>query len=790
MSVGKSIKRVDAFDKVTGRAQYTADLCDKRALIAKVLPSTIAHGRVTSMDISQAEKVKGVVKIITCFEVPDVPFPTAGHPWTTDPEHQDIADRLLLNEHVRYYGDEIALVIAEDEISAKQALDKIRVEYEEYPHVLDPLESIKEGAPLLHEDISPNNILASSSIRVGDYEAAIKEEGLTKVEGWYHLPTVQHTHIEPNVCYAHVEKKRVTVVTSTQIPHIVRRVVGQANCLPWGDVRIVKPYIGGGFGNKQDALWEPLCAFASLSVGGRLVMLDTTREETFVNNRVRHAMHTQMISWLRPDGTIAARKANIYSDQGAYASHGHSVVAKSMGSINQLYPCDNFEADSYTVYTNKTVAGAMRAYGMPQATFFTEAHTEDICKEMNLDPVDFRRKNSMPKGYVDAFTKNENYYDTYNQLIDKVIEMTDYEEKRKLYAKAQEGPIRRGIGMSLFWYNTGVWPISIETSACRMVLNQDGSIQLQMGETEIGQGADTVFSQMAATAVGIPADQVNVISTQDTDITPFGLGAYASRQTYVAGFSIKQTGTLLKKRILENAHRYIRMPVEMLDLVNGKIVRKNDGRELLSLCDLALNVLYCHEQGNHITAESTYQVKSNAYSFGVSVAEIEVDIPMCKVEILDICNVHDAGNLINPQTAEAQVHGGMSMSIGYGLYEQILYDENTGRVLNDNLLDYKLSTAMDHPDLKVGFVENPEPTSPFGTRALGEPPACSPAVAIRNAILQATGVSFNTLPLTPQRLYEGFTEAALLESDLETRSRHDHYEKSRDELNQKSQEIA
>ena len=790
MSVGKNIKRVDAFDKVTGRAQYTADLVDEKALIAKVLPSTIAHGRVISIDTSEAEKVKGVVKIVTCFEVPKVQFPTAGHPWTTDPEHQDVADRLLLNEHVRYYGDEIALVIAEDEISAKHALQKIKVEYEEYPILLDPLESIKEGAPLLHEDISPNNILASSSVRHGNYEEAIKEEGLTKVEGWYHLPTVQHAHIEPNVCYAYMEKERVTVVTSTQIPHIVRRVVGQANCLPWGDVRIVKPYIGGGFGNKQDALWEPLCAFASLSVGGRLVFLDTTREETFVNNRVRHAMHAHIISWVRPDGKIAARKLKFYSDQGAYASHGHSIAGKAMGSVNQIYPCKNFEADCYTVYTNKTVAGAMRAYGMPQATFFTEAHTEDICKQMNLDSVEFRRKNSMPKGFVDSFSKNENYYDTYNLLIDKVMEMTDYEEKRKLYDQPQEGPVRRGIGMSLFWYNTAVWPISVETSACRMVLNQDGSIQLQMGETEIGQGADTVFSQMAAAAVGIPVEDVNIVSTQDTDITPFGLGAYGSRQTYVAGFSIKQTGTILKERILENAHRYIRMPVDVLDLVDGKIVRKGDGRVLMSLCDLALSVLYCHEQGNHITAESTYQVKSNAYSFGVSVAEVEVDIPLCKVEILDICNVHDAGNLINPQTSEAQVHGGMSMSIGYGLYEQLLYDEKTGRVLNDNLLDYKLSTFMDHPDMKVAFIENPEPTSPFGTRALGEPPACSPAVAIRNGILQATGVSFNTLPVTPQRLYEGFAEAGLLESDSEISARREHYEKTRDELNKLSQETA
>ena len=298
-----------------------------------------------------------------------------------------------------------------------------------------------------------------------------------------------------------------------------------------------------------------------------------------------------------------------------------------------------------------------------------------------------------------------------------------------------------------------------------MVLNQDGSFQVQLGETEIGQGADTAYSQMAADVVGVPLEKVHVISCQDTDVTPFGTGAYASRQTYVAGFSIRQTGLLFKERILDYAHKLTRMPVFNLDIVDGNIVRITDGRVLLSLGELAKEALYSLEDSRHITAESTYQIKSNAYSFGCTIAEVEVDIPLCKVKLLDIVNVHDAGKLINPALAEAQVHGGMSMGIGYGLSEKLIFDEKTGRTLNNNLLDYKLSTFLDHPRLKAEFVENPEPTSAFGTKALGEPPACSPAPAIRNAIYQATGVAVNEAPVNPHNLFRAFTQAGLINDE-------------------------
>ena len=763
MYVGKKVTRVDAYDKVIGRTKYTDDLCDKSAYIARILHSTIANGRVLSIDTSEAEKIPGVVKVFTCFDLKEKHyFPTAGHPWSTDESHQDVADRLVLTDRVRFYGDDIAAVVAEDEVSAAQALRAIKVEYEEYPFVLDVLDAMKEDAPQLHENY-PNNILKHTTISKGNYEEAIKEPGLIKVEGWYSTPTVQHCHIENFICYAEMEGDRIKVVSSTQIPHIVRRVVGQALGVEWGKIRVVKPYIGGGFGNKQDVLYEPLCAWLSMQLHGHLIKLDVPREETFVSTRVRHAIKSHIISWVRPDGTFAARKLEAFSDQGAYASHGHSICAKGVGAFPQLYPCDNVEADAYTIFTNKSVAGAMRGYGIPQAMWAVECHTEDICAKLNMDPLEFRRKNLMPVGFKDAFSKNELYSDTFNQCLDKGIEVTDYLRKYKEYQNQTGEDIRRGIGMAVFWYNTAVWPISLETSSCRMVLNQDGSLQVQLGETEIGQGADTAYSQMTADILGVPLEAVHVVSCQDTDVTPFGTGAYASRQTYTAGFSIRQTALLLKERILKYAHELTRMPEYNLDIIDGQIVRITDNRVLMSLGALSTEALYSLSHSEHLSAESTAQIKSNAYSFGCTFAEVEVDIPMCKVKLLDIVNVHDAGTLINPALAEAQVHGGMSMGIGFGLSENLLFDPKTGRALNDNLLDYKLSTFMDHPRLRAYFVENAEPTSAFGTKSLGEPPTCSIAPAIRNAVYQATGVYVNDAPVNPHHLFRSMKEQHMFE---------------------------
>jgi xanthine dehydrogenase molybdenum-binding subunit len=317
--------------------------------------------------------------------------------------------------------------------------------------------------------------------------------------------------------------------------------------------------------------------------------------------------------------------------------------------------------------------------------------------------------------------------------------------------------------MSLFWYNTAVWPISIEVSSCRMILNQDGSVQVQLGETEIGQGADTAFTQMTSETLGIPWQNVHVISTQDTDITPFGTGAYGSRQTYVGGAAIHKAAIMLKKKILAAAHELTKKRVSNIDVVDGDIVLVSPNKEkIMSLEELATEILYSVEHAQHLTAETTAQVKTNAFSFGCAFAEVEVDIPLEKVKLLDMVNCHDCGRLINPMAAAGQVHGGMSMAIGFGLYEQLLYDPKTGKLLNGNFLDYKLPTILDHPHLEAQFVENWEPTSPYGTKALGEPPTVPGAAAIRNAVLHATGIGINTIPLTPHLLFAEFKAAGLI----------------------------
>uniref|UniRef100_UPI0021AC23C5 molybdopterin cofactor-binding domain-containing protein n=1 Tax=Neomoorella sulfitireducens TaxID=2972948 RepID=UPI0021AC23C5 len=299
-------------------------------------------------------------------------------------------------------------------------------------------------------------------------------------------------------------------------------------------------------------------------------------------------------------------------------------------------------------------------------------------------------------------------------------------------------------------------------AGARIVLNQDGSVQLQIGATEIGQGSDTVFAQMAAEVLGIPAGMVHVISTQDTDIAPFDTGAYASRQTYITGMAVAKAALQVKEKILDFVWGMTDIPAHALDIKDQNIVYKHSGEVVMPLAEVALHTYYDTVFARPITSDTSNNARINAFVFGVTFAEVEVDLKTGKIEVLEIYNVHDSGKIINPQLAEGQVHGGVSMGIGYALAEQMLFDAKTGKPLNNNLLDYKLPTIMDIPDIGVAFVETFEPTSPFGCKALGEPPTIPVAPAIRNAVLDATGVAFNRLPMNPQRVFEKFKEAGLI----------------------------
>ena len=762
MGVGNNMVRVDAIEKVTGGAKYTADLEPKGLLVAKVVRSTIANGVVKSFDLEAALAVPGVVKIVTCFDVPDIQFPTPGHPWSVETAHQDIADRKLLNTRVRVYGDDIAAVIAEDEIAASRAARLVKVEYEEYEPMLTVEAAMAEGATVLHEE-KPGNVIAHSSFVVGEgtYQEAVEGEDVTEIDHVYATQSVQHCHIETPISFAYMEKGRIVVTTSTQIPHIVRRVISQALGIPAGEIRVIKPYIGGGFGNKQDVLYEPLNAFLCTQVGGRGVRMEISREETLACTRVRHAIKLHVKAAVRKDGTLVARKLEAYSNQGGYASHAHAIVANTSNEFKQIYHDEKtLESDAYTVYTNIATGGAMRGYGIPQAAFAAECMADDLAVAVHMDPLEFRMKNCMPEGYVDPHTHVACNTYGLKECMEKGRNYIHWDEKRKEYEN-QTGPVRKGIGMAIFCYKTGVYPISLETASCRMVLNQDGSMQLQMGATEIGQGADTVFTQMAAETTGITEDKVHILSTQDTDITPFDTGAYASRQTYVSGMAVKKAGLIFKDRILDYAAYMLDKEKDTMDIQNNVVVDKESREKLLDMAELATTAFYSLDRSIHITAEATSHCKDNTFATGACFAEVEVDMPLGKVKVTNIVNVHDSGKLINPKLAEAQVHGGMSMGLGYALSEELLFDKS-GRPLNDNLLDYKLPTSMDTPDLHVQFVELDDPTGPFGNKALGEPPAIPVAPAIRNAVLNATGVAVDSLPLDPQKLVAHFKAAELI----------------------------
>ncbi|WP_058270608.1 xanthine dehydrogenase subunit XdhA [Olsenella massiliensis] len=774
--VGRSVVRVDARDKVTGRAMYADDLCPKPCLEARILHATIGNGLVKSIDVSKAREVPGVVAVYTCFDVPDITYPVAGHPWyaASKAEKRDVADRKLLDARVRLYGDNIAVVVAEDTVACDRGLAKIEVEYEEWPVVYDPKESLK-GTEHPVQDRRPDNLVAHTLAETSKEKLA--ELGYASVDEALADPCHHHVsihvesaeqsqvHIETCVSFCYGESGRIVCVSSTQIPHICRRVIGQALGIPWGDVRVIKPYIGGGFGTKQDIHYEPLNAWICQQLGGACVRLELSREELFFATSGRQPKTFEVEATVDDDMNLRARSILAYSNTGGYIHHGHALVLNSVNSFRWLYHTqeDVIRCEAYTVYTNGPHTGAMRAYGVPEGNWAAECLMGDIAYDRGWDGVEFRMKNAIRQGFVDEFSPGNYISSRSNGLaecVEKGKRYIGWDEHKATYAN-ETGPIRHGVGVSLFVYKTAVAPFALETATASMTLNQDGSIQLQMGATEIGQGADTVFSQMAAEAVGVDTEDVHIVSQQDTDVTPYDSGAYASRQTYVSGTAVKQTGQVLRQKILDFA-RFLHPDAQgELDLRDHMIVDVV-GNKVCDLCELALEAYYNMDHNDQLHAHETVNVHTNALAVGCTFAEVTVDMPLGQVTVDRIINVQDNGRLINPKTVEQQVHGGMSQSIGYGLYEELLVDERTGRCRNNNLLDYKIPTTMDLPDLEAQFVETDEPTAPYGNKAVGETPTISPAAAIRDAILDATGVKFYHEPMTPQRLFEGFRKEGLV----------------------------
>ncbi len=758
--IGKSVERWDAIAKVTGRANYTGDIPQKELLYGKICRAKIAHGKVKSMDISEALKVPGVVKILTPDDVPEISFPTAGHPYSLDSRYVDVADRRILTRNVRLYGDEIAAVIADSELAAEIAVSKIKVEYEEYEFYLSTEEALKEGAVEIHE--GSKNIIADTINGTGDLEAGFKDADFI-VEDVCATPIVQHCQMENQIAYAYKDvDNRWVCVSSTQIPHICRRILGQAFGMPWGKFRVIKPFIGGGFGNKQDITIEPLAVAMSMAVGGKAVMLDLHREEVFAWTRVRHAISYKIKMGFTKDGLITAADIDAISNNGAYASHGHSVVAKGGGITTALYKIPNFRYRSRTVYTNTAAAGAMRGYGTPQIIYALETFMNKVSMQTGIDQFELREKNFTKVNDENPLLHMTQHSMSLRECFEKGKEVFKWDEKRKFIDENKGGDYVKGLGIAAFAYTSGAYPKTMEIGGCRLILNQDGSIKMMVGATEIGQGSDAVFSQMVADTVGVPYEWIIADAVTDTDIAPFDTGAYASRQTFVSGMAVKKAALELKGKILEASYHFSKrtnkVTVDDMDIVDGNIIQKHDGQIIEGLGDLALNTYYNMHEGHCLTADVSNRCTKNAYPYGITMAEVEVDKKTGKVEVLSILNVHDSGRIINPILAEGQVEGGMAQGLGYGLAEELKYDAKTGKPLNNNLLDYKMPTSMDVPDLSVAFVEIDDPVGPYGNKSLGEPPLCSPAPALRNAIIDALGIYVKDIPVTPQKIIEALSE--------------------------------
>jgi xanthine dehydrogenase molybdenum-binding subunit len=762
MAVGKAVQRVDGVAKVTGKARYTDDFSLPGMRVAKFLRSSISHGRVTRIDTGQARGLPGVDGVFTFEDIPKKVFATAGHPYSLDPGHTDVADRRMLTDHIRYQGDEIAVVVAENELTAQKALALIEVQYETYKPLVRMDDVLADDAPEIHK--RTQNIVKEHAFVVGGDLEQAREESDHLIEGCYETQVMQHCHLENHTAYAYMDDlDHIVVVSSTQIPHIVRRIVGEALELPMSRIRVIKPYVGGGFGNKQDVVLEPMVAFLTLKLGGVPIQLRLNREEGMVGTRVRHPFRVKLQLGVQKDGSVNLIDSDVLSNTGAYASHGHSIASAAAAKAHYMYPRTVYRCRARTIYGNFPAAGAMRGYGSPQMTYAIDCIMEDAARALGMDSVEMRLKNTVRPGDMNQIGKRPIMSAGLVECLEKGKQLIQWERKRADWPQSQTGPVRRGLGVASFSYLSGTYPVCVEASSARLILNQDGTVNLLVGATEIGQGADTAFAQMAAETLGIPFAKVHVISTQDTDVTPFDTGAYASRQTYVGGQAVMRTAQQLKEKILDYVGIITGMNPQELDIMDGHIVvARTPKTAVMSVQDAAMDAYYDKNRGGQITAEVSYKTRTNAPSFGCTFVDLEVDIPMCKVRINEIYNVHDCGVVVNPLNAKGQVHGGMAMGIGAALFEVLMIDPDSGRIYNNNMLDYKVPTIMDIPDLEAAFVEIHEPTHPYGSKSLGEPPVLSPAPAIRNAILDATGVAVNELPLNPKILFKHFKAAGLL----------------------------
>ena len=762
--VGKGERKVDGKALVTGKPVFVADVRLPNTLHVQILGSPHAHARIVSIDASEAEAMPGVACVLTHENTPPIRHTTAGQGY---PEPSPY-DARMFEDKVRFVGDRVAAVAAETEEIARTALKAIRVEYEELEPVLSLDEALRDGAPVIHDEEDSTgiydagrNIVADVDIDVGDVSEGFDASDVI-VEATCETQYAQHAPIEPHVVYSHLDNDgRLVLRTSTQVPFHARRIVAQVLEIPIRDVRVIKPRIGGGFGTKQEVLLEDVAGLVTLRTG-RPALLRLTRKEEFVASRTRHPMRVRVKLGAGVDGVLRAVEMEAISNTGAYGAHGLTVLANTGSKTLPLYnKAPNAHFYGQAVYTNLPVAGAYRGYGATQGYFPLETAMDELAERLGIDPVELRRRNHIRVGETSPiFEKLGEGREGVEQSIKSCelerclqigAERIGWAEKRG--KKHRDGPWVRGVGMSVMMQGSGI-PM-IDMAAATIKMNEDGSFNLLVGATDLGTGSDTILAQIAAEVLGVPLHGI-LVTSSDTDLTPFDVGAYASSTTYVSGTAVQRAAEKVRGQILEVASAVLGAEAEDLRLADGSVVAP-DG-ERVSLADVCLRAMYESDQFQ-IAATASCVPAESPPPFLANFAEVAVDTETGRVEVLHYVAAVDCGTAINPILAEGQMEGAIVNGIGYALTEEILISSR-GRVRNPSLFGYKIPGALDVPKLEVVLVESYEPTGPMGAKSVGEVGINGPIPTIANAIYDAVGVRLRETPFTPERVLAAMREAS------------------------------
>ncbi len=750
-AVNKSVRKKDSMQLLLGKPVYTDDVTPKDALAVKLLRSPHANAIVEEIDTAAAKKVPGVVDIFTWEDVPKKRFTLAGQ---TYPEPSPY-DRLIIDRHVRFAGDVVAIIAAETEKAALKAMKLIRVRYQILEAVLD-FRTAKDNSVLVHpeEDWFPpcqvggdakRNLVASDTEAYGDVDKVISECDIV-LERTYHTKAFNQAMMEPFISYASFDRYgRLHVISSTQIVFHTRRILSHALGIPKSKIRVEKPRIGGGFGAKQTAVCDVYPAFVAMKTG-RAAQICYTREESQIAGSPRHEMEITVRLGATEDGIIRAMDMYTLSDTGAYGEHGPTTVGLSGHKSIPLYTAsvEAFRFSFDVVYTNHMSAGAYRGYGATQGIFAVESLVSELAEKLGMDATEIRDKNMLREGMVMPAYYNETATAcALDRCMERCREIFDWKERSKV-RDLGNGKVRSaGVAMAM----QGSSISFVDVGSATVKLNEDGGYILLIGAADMGTGCDTILAQMVAELMDCDVERVSVFGA-DTDISPYDSGSYASSTTYITGQAVVKACTELKERICKIGAELLKCSADEV-LFEGNRVRKKDSDITASIEDVA----YKAQLFNSISAEATATHTSpvSPPPFMVGMVEIELDKLTGKVDIIDYMAVVDCGTPINPALARIQAEGGIVQGIGHTLTENITYNQK-GRPIEADFMQYKIPTRLDMGRLRVEFEQSYEPSGPFGAKSIGEIVINTPAPAIAHAIFRATGVWHRELPITPEAI--------------------------------------